>query len=283
MSTNVNNVSVGKPKVGGAAFAAPAGTTAPTNATAALSSAFKDMGYISDDGVKNNGSRSVNKIKAWGGDIVKNVQTEKTDSFTITFIESLNSDVMKFVYGSGNVSGDLASGLTVLVNSTELDEWVLVIDMVLSFNVVKRMVIPKAKVDSVAEITYEDKNVIGYQCEISALPDSAGNTHYEYFKTTGASAIPDTSLASLVLGGLALTPEFNPTVTSYTAATTDSTNTITATAADTTTPATVVIKNGSTTVTSGNAATWTAGANAVTVTVTNGGYTKTYNINVTKS
>ena len=281
MSTNVNYVSVGKPKVGGAAFAAPAGTTAPTSATAALASAYKDLGYISDDGVKNNGSRTVNKIKAWGGDIVKSVQTEKTDSFTITFIESLNDNVMKLVYGSGNVSGDLASGLTVLVNSTELDEWVLVIDMVLSFNVVKRVVLPKAKVDSVAEITYEDENVIGYQCEITALPDSAGNTHYEYFKTTGASGIPDTSLSSLTLGGLTLTPEFNPTVTSYTAATTDSTNTITATATDA--EATVVIKNGSDTVTSGSAATWTAGANAVTVTVTNGGYTKTYNINVTKS
>ena len=136
--------------------------------------------------------------------------------------------------------------------------------------------------DSVSEISYTDDDVIGYQCTITALPDSSGNTHYEYFKTTGSEAIPDTTLSSLVFGGLTLTPTFNPTVTSYTAATTDSTNTITATATDTE-DATVVIKNGSDTVTSGSAATWTAGANAVAVTVTNGGYTKTYNINVTKS
>lgn len=283
MSTNVNNVSVGKPKVGGAAWCAPAGTTAPTSAVSELSSAYKDLGYISSDGLKNNGERSVNKIKAWGGDIVNTTQTEKTDQFTVTFIEAMNSDVMKFVYGKDNVSGDLASGLTVLVNSSELDEWVLIFDMVLSHSVVKRVVLPKAKVDSVSEISYTDDDVIGYQCTISALPDSEGNTHYEYFKTTGSEAIPDTTLASLALGGLTLTPTFNPTTTSYTAATTDSTNTITAAAADTTTPATVVIKNGSDTVTSGSAATWTAGANAVTVTVTNGGYTKTYNINVTKS
>lgn len=282
MSNNVNNVSVGKPKIGGAAFAAPAGTAAPVNAVSELSQAYKGLGYISDEGVKNNGERSVNKIKAWGGDIVATVQTEKTDSFTMTFIESLNDNVMKMVYGKNNVSGDLSSGLTVLVNSTELDEWVLVIDMVLAAGTVaKRLVIPKAKVDSISEITYEDEDVIGYQCEITALPDSAGNTHYEYFKSVGASAIPDTTLASLALGGLSLTPDFNPTVTSYTAATADSTNTITAAATDNS--ATVVIKNGSDTVTSGSAATWTAGANSVTVTVTNGGYTKTYNINVTKS
>lgn len=282
MSTNAGNVSVGKPKRGGAAFIAAAGTTPPASAISVLSSAFKDLGYISDEGVKNNGERSVNKIKAWGGDIVQTVQTEKTDSFTMTFIEALNDNVMKMVYGKNNVSGDLASGLTVLVNSTELDEWVLVIDMVLAGGtVLKRLVIPKAKVDSVSEITYEDEDVIGYQCEITALPDTAGNTHYEYFKSSGASAIPDTTLSSLALGGLTLNPAFVPTTTSYTAETTDSTNTITAVAADST--ASVTIKNGSDTVESGSAATWAAGANAVTVNVTNGDYTKTYNINVTKS
>lgn len=282
MSNNAANVSVGKPKPGGSAFIAAAGTTPPTNAVSSLSEDFKGLGYISDDGVKNNGERSVNKIKAWGGDIVTTVQTEKTDSFTVTFIESLNGNVLKMVYGKDNVSGSLAEGLTVLANSSELDEWVMVIDMVLAGGtVVKRLVIPKAKVDSVSEITYEDENVIGYQCEITALPDASGNTHYEYFKSMGAPSIPDTTLSSLVLGGLTLTPEFDPTVTSYTAATADSTNTITATASDNS--ASVVIKNGDDTVTSGSAATWTSGANAVTVTVTKGGYTKTYNINVTKS
>lgn len=282
MSTNAGNVSVGKPKVGGAVHAAAAGTTVPTSAVSALSEAYKDLGYISDEGVKNNGSRTTNKVKAWGGDIVASIQTEKTDSFTMTFIESMNANVMKLAYGSSNVSGNIDSGLSVLVNSTELDEWVIVVDMVLKGGVAKRIVIPKAKVDSVSEITYEDENVIGYQCEITALPDSAGNTHYEYFKSTGASSIPDTSLASLVIGGVELTPSFDPTVTSYTATTTDATNTVTATAQDSS-HASVVIKNGSDTVTSGEAATWTAGANALTVTVTNGGYTKTYNVNVTKS
>lgn len=282
MSTNVNNVSVGKPKVGGAVHAAPAGTAAPTSAVAALSELYKDLGYISDEGVKNNGSRSVNKIKAWGGDIVASTQTEKTDTFTMTFIESMNEHVMKLAYGSANVTGTLAEGLTVLVNSSELDEWVIVVDMVLKGGVAKRIVIPKGQVDSISEISYEDENVIGYQCEITALPDSAGNTHYEYFKSTGQSSIPDTSLASLAIGGVELTPTFNPTVTSYTASTTAASNTVTATAQDSEN-ATVVIKNGSDIVTSGEPAEWSAGANAVTVTVTNGGYTKTYNVNVTKS
>lgn len=278
--TNVNNVSVGKPKVGGAVHAAPAGTTAPVNAVAALSDDFKDLGYISDEGVKNNGERSTNKIKAWGGDVVASVQTEKNDNFTMTFIECMNENVMKLAYGSGNVSGDLNSGLTVLANSEELEEWVIVVDMVLKGGIAKRLVIPKGKVDSISEITYEDEELIGYQCEITALPDSAGNTHYEYFKSTGSSAIPDTTLSSLVIGGVSLTPTFNPTVTSYTAVTTDATNTITAAATDNT--ATVVIKAAGDTIENGGSATWSVGSNAVQVTVTNGDYSKAYSINVHK-
>ena len=145
----------------------------------------------------------------------------------------------------------------------------------------KRVVIPAGQVTNVNEVTYDDTSAVGYAVTLSALPDSEGNTHYEYFKSTGGSTVPDTTLSALTIGGVALTPAFLPTITSYTAATTDSTNTITATASDNS--ASVVIKNGDDTVTSGSAATWTAGANAVTVTVTKGGYTKTYNINVTKS
>ena len=92
---------------------------------------------------------------------------------------------------------------------------------------------------------------------------------------------PDTTLASLTIGSLTLSPTFNKGVTAYTTSTTNSTNTITATASDNT--ATVVIKNGTTTVTSGSSATWESGANTVTVTVTNGGASKVYTVTVTKS
>ena len=283
MSNNANNVSVGKPKPGGSAFIAAAGTTPPVNAVSELSEDFKGLGYISDDGVKNNGERSVNKIKAWGGDVVASVQTEKTDTFTVTFIESLNDNVMKMVYGKDNVSGSLAEGMTVLANSSELDEWVMVIDMVLAGGtVVKRLVIPKAKVDSVSEITYEDENVIGYKCKITALPDASGNTHYEYFKSAESTGIPDTTLSSLVIEGVTLTPAFLPTITSYRASTSATSNAITVTASDES--ATIAIKaNDADTIENGQSYQWHAGANSVVINVSKGGYRKTYNVTVTKT
>jgi hypothetical protein len=69
-------------------------------------------------------------------------------------------------------------------------------------------------------------------------------------------------------------------VYSYTAATTNATNTITATPTDS--GATVEIDLDGIEVTNGTAATWQAGDNVVTVTVTNGASQETYTVTVTK-
>lgn len=95
-----------------------------------------------------------------------------------------------------------------------------------------------------------------------------------------AAVIPDCTLSSLTIGSLTLTPTFDAAVTSYTATTENNTNTVTATAKDE--DATVSIKVNGTAITSGSAATWITGANTVEVKVTNGDYSKTYTVTVTK-
>ena len=47
---NTSNVSTGKPKVTGAVYRAPVGSTLPTDATSALNEVFKSLGYVSDGG-----------------------------------------------------------------------------------------------------------------------------------------------------------------------------------------------------------------------------------------
>ena len=180
-------VSVGKPKVAGAIYYAPAGTTLPTTAVADLNAAFVALGYVSEDGVTNNNTAESDTVKAWGGDTVLTLQTAKPDSFTFTLIESLNDDVLKAVYGSSNVSGALATGLTVHANSAQIAACSWVIDMILTGNVAKRIVIPSGQISEVGEIVYKDDEAIGYEITINALPDSNGDTHLEYIKSASAS------------------------------------------------------------------------------------------------
>lgn len=89
------------------------------------------------------------------------------------------------------------------------------------------------------------------------------------------------SLSGLTIGTLTLDPTFEPDVVSYTANTTNATNTITATPEDD--EAKVTIMNGETPVENGTAATWQDGANTVTITVKNGTAQKIYTVVVTKT
>ena len=206
MANTATNVSVGKPAVDGAVFSAPIGTALPTSTSATLNAAFDDLGYVSEDGVTNSNGLSTEQIKAWGGvtnsnglsteqikawggDVVAVPQTEKTDTFQLKLIESSNPDVLSIVFGSANVSGSLAAGLAIDVNAKELPERSWVIDMILRGNVAKRVVIPRGKISEIGDVVYKDNEVIGYELTITCLPDTSGNTHYEYLKSpavTGA-------------------------------------------------------------------------------------------------
>lgn len=185
--SNVANVSTGKPKIGGAAYYAPLGTTLPTDASTVLNEAFKSLGYISEDGLTNSNSPSSESIKAWGGDIVNTHTTEKPDKFNFKLIESLNIDVLKAVYGSANVTGTLDTGIKITANNQSDDSYCWVFDMVLN-KAIKRVVIPQASVSEIEDISYKDSDAIAYGITITALPDSDKNTHYEYILASSAES-----------------------------------------------------------------------------------------------
>lgn len=126
--------------------------------------------------------------------------------------------------------------------------------------------------------------------------DENGNHPWKAEVTEGAAGVSDAvvsgwygsvyepeyttaALTSLSIGSLTLSPAFDPAVTSYTASTSNATNTITATAPS---GQSVTIKVNNQITPSGGSATWNTGANTVTVSVYASGVTKTYTVIVTK-
>lgn len=177
------NVSAGKPKVGGAVYRAPLGTALPTDATTALAAAFEDMGYISENGVVNGNSPDTEKIREWGGQVVLIVSTEKPDTFKMTFLEALNGNVLKTVYGDNNVTVDAQAGtISVVANAAALEEHVYVIDVAMRGGAMKRTAIPRGALSELGDIVYKADEAIGYEVTLDCMPDASGNNHYEYIK-----------------------------------------------------------------------------------------------------
>lgn len=179
-------VTAGKPNTSGAIYSAAVGTTLPTDTSTALTD-FTCLGYCSEDGVSNEMSIESEEIKAWGGDTVLTIQTSKDDKFSFTLIQSQDVDVLSFVHGSGNVSGSLNAGITVEVNSDDVEEKSLVIDMILRDSTAKRIVIPDCKISEIGEIKYSDSEATGFEITVTCMPDSSGNTHYEYLLASASA------------------------------------------------------------------------------------------------
>ena len=152
ITNNAENVSVGKPKAGGAVFAAPIGTAVPSDASTALDQAFKCLGYVSEDGVTNTVETEGEDIKAWGGDVVATPRTSRSEKLVMTFIEQRQ----------------------------EVFEQVYVVETLLTGGKVMRTIAPRGKVVEVGDVVFVDGEPIGYETTIQCLPDVSGNTSYRH-------------------------------------------------------------------------------------------------------
>lgn len=179
----VSNVSVGKPKVGGAIYVAPIGTqNIPTDATTALPNAFVGLGYVSEEGITNAMSQDSDIYKAWGGDAVLAMMGGKEDTFQMTLLETMNVDVLKTIFGADHVTGTLATGIALSVTNDAAVSMIWVIEMVMRDGALKRIVIPSGAISALGDTVYVDDEPVGYDITVLASPDASGVCHYEYIK-----------------------------------------------------------------------------------------------------
>ena len=177
---NAGNVTAGKANVAGAIFSAIFGTTLPVTPNESLASAFKDLGYVSQDGVTNSTNIESTKVKEWNGNTVLTILTSKDDQFKTKLLETKNVEALKEVFGQSNVTVAGNGLITIVSNANEQEYRSYVIDMSLSDGGLKRIVLPKAKISSIGDITYTASDATNFDLTFDTAPDGSGNTHYEY-------------------------------------------------------------------------------------------------------
>lgn len=177
--TNVNNVALGRPKVGGGIYRAPLGTALPTDASTVLPAAFINQGYVSDEGVAREIARSYASIKAWGGDEVANPKTEETIRLNFSLIEANNEEALISAFGEDAVTTD-DDVTTLTYRGEEVEDSVWVVDMEYKGKL-RRIVFPHAA-NVTEDFTQEftDEAVIALPFSLAARRDASEAFFYDH-------------------------------------------------------------------------------------------------------
>lgn len=176
MAETAANVRVG---VNGAVYHAPTNTTLPTTATATRNVAFKHVGYVSEEGVKETQATETNQIKAWGGDVVRKIQTSHDVTYQFTMLET-NDETAAVFYGDGNTAA------SVEITGDQLGRESYVLE-VLDGDHTIRIVIPDGQVTERGEIQYVSTDAVKYSVTITCYPDANGVKAYKYSDAGGVS------------------------------------------------------------------------------------------------
>lgn len=183
-SPAVANVAAAFPALTGGISKAPLGTALPADSTTALAAAFKGLGYVGDGGLTNTPTRTQTAVNAWGGALIANLQTDFSETYGFTLVESLNPEVQKAVWGDSNVTVTAATSTTgtlmaIKKNGLPMPQLVWSFDM-FSGNGKRRIVVPLGQIAVAGDVTYNNGAVIAYPVTLTCYADAMGQTSYEY-------------------------------------------------------------------------------------------------------
>lgn len=176
MATTADNVQVA---VTGGIYVAPSGTSLPTSAGGSRSASFRELGYISEDGLVESQGTDTNDIKAWqNGTLVRRVQTSHDLTYKFTALET-NPTVLEEFYGN-YTSGDIQ----ITGAQPDTKSWVF---EVYDGDEHLRIVVPAGQVTERDDVSYVNGEATAYGFTITAYPDASGVKAYIYAAQDGAS------------------------------------------------------------------------------------------------
>lgn len=181
-------VSLGKFKVGGYAYWAPAGTTLPTDSATALPSAYKLLGYLSEDGLTNTTDTDATEIKDANGTTVMKIITSYAESYQFALLEVLRAESAKLRYNSDAVTGTDKS-MTIKHQMPSDEDFVLVFEIAMSGDVKDRLVIGNATRAEFGDRQVHAGDPQAYDITVSANDMGSGVTAIEYVDIAASRSV----------------------------------------------------------------------------------------------
>lgn len=166
---------------GGSFYRASLGTALPSDPLASLPVAWKDQGWVGDDGFKLSPKRDTKKHKAFGGSTVKVTQDNYECTVKVTLFES-NIDSLRTVFGDSNVVGSTVNGhqqYKVNWTETQLPRSSFVVRFI-DGNKTGLHVIEEAQITAVEDIEYVHDKLVKYSVTLDVYKPSTTGHPYIY-------------------------------------------------------------------------------------------------------
>lgn len=174
------------PRTAGGVMRGAVGASLPTTAVGAISDlTVKDLGIIGDSGLTRAEDRSNSEQYDWGGNLIAVLQERYGLTLTFSFLQVMNADVNRAVFGDSNVlvtpaTTTVGTEIRVLMNSKLLEMGSWVFDGLYQ-NVQMRLVVPLARITALGDVQWVHSALCKYDVTLKPFPDSAGNHAYQYW------------------------------------------------------------------------------------------------------
>jgi hypothetical protein len=172
------------PRAAGSIMRAPLNTSLPTTSYATLPSAWLDLGYADENGLKQKESRSNTDVFVWGGSLGGTIQDKYDRTMDFKLMQLMNAQVLASAYGINNVSvipatSQQGNEIAVKMNPNLLDTQSWIFDGFFNAMLV-RIVIPIGRVIAIGDVDLTHKMFSNIACTMKAYPDANRNHGYMY-------------------------------------------------------------------------------------------------------
>lgn len=183
--SNVRNLAAGGPAATGGVLRGPLGVALPVDATTAFGETWDRLGLVGEDGLAPAGERNLESIRDWAGDIVADLQSDHSSSFTFPLLEVFNANVLKTVFGDANVITTAATATkgtlhTIVEDGAQLPFAAYGWDM-RYIEKKMRILVPNGKITTVEETPFVVSGLNMFTVTVSAYKDENGKKVYRYY------------------------------------------------------------------------------------------------------